>query len=337
MPRLHAPARTTAFVMLLVAATCCRAQQPADPPADDRPIRIVTWNIERMDAMFDQVRQPDRTRDRYELWDDEEDKLEVQLVLDMKTVDPDILVIQESCDQEMLERFNEKWLEGRYAYVKAFKSNSPGQWVAVMAKPGFEALEVRQYADEVDPVDDSRLRWVKNNSYGGGNPLFPRGPGFVKFKTPAGKTLWVGSTHIKSKGRNSKSATLWRARQIERLREICGELAKDTPMVYLGGDFNDNFGLDDLEKRVDRDAVAVMLQGEGPEKMLSPTRRLELQDDDLVTYHSKLKPFDPVLIDHVFLTPALDKHLTDARIIDAPIAYPASDHLPVVITLNLAP
>lgn len=329
--------RLWSCLVLLTTAVCCGAQPPDLADDSSGLVRIATWNIERFDAMFDQIRQPPRTRDRYEMFDDEEDKLEVQLVFDLERFDPDIVVIQECCDQAMLERFNKVWLDGRYDYIKVFKSNTPGQWVAVMAKPGYEAVELRQYADEVDPVDDAGLRRTKARSYGGGNPLFPRGPGFVKFKTPAGSHLWVGSTHIKSKGGNSYAMTKWRARQIQRLREICFELAEDTPWVYLGGDFNDTFGMDRLEERLGIDAIAGMLDEHDGRNMVSPTHQLKQRKPELATYHAKLKPFDPSFFDHVFLTSALNERLDRARVINQPIAYPASDHLPVVVTVDLRP
>ncbi len=42
----------------------------------------------------------------------------------------------------------------------------------------------------------------------------------------------------------------------------------------------------------------------------------------------------PIRVDYVFLTPSLTTHIKDAKIIKTPTAEKASDHYPVVVTLN---
>ncbi len=317
-----------------LSAVCllCLIVAPAWAERPDGTVRIATWNIENMNMYFDQTRLPYRSQEKQEVWDDEEDLVEIKLAIEQAHFDPDILVLQEAADQASLDEFNDKWLDGRFAYVKVFKSNSAGQWVAIMVKPGFEVLEVREFADEIDPVNDSALRSSKR--YYGGNVLFPRGPGFVKIRTPGGKVLWVGTTHIKSKYGNSQAVTRWRVRMIHQMRTIAGQLRADADLVAVLGDFNDSFGKDRDEEAVGADAIAGMLSGSGRERLLSPTKDLADADANLATYHALLKPGGPSFIDHVFVSPAMHEALVETVIIDDPIAYVASDHLPVMITIK---
>lgn len=335
------PPIVAALVLLSITLGCAAQAPPADnadaaADTDTRRvegIRIATWNIEHFNMFFDQLQMPVRSRERQELWDDEEDLLEIKLTLNMPSFDPDILVIQEAASQANLEHFNREWMGGKYAFVKAFKTNSPGQHVAIMVKGGFEVLEVREYADEVDPENDHYLARTKR-SYGGGNPLFPRGPGFVRLRTPDGRTLWVGSTHIKSKGGDGPAIARWRVRQIQRFRGIVASLQDDTDRVVIAGDFNDTFGRDAVERKIGDDAIATMIEGRGKGRLFSPTHELAKNNPDLATYHGLLKPYDPVFIDHIFVTPAVHKQVKLTRVIDAPIAHVASDHLPVMLIVG---
>lgn len=307
---------------------------PAFGQAADTAVRIATWNVEHMNKLFDQSRMPYRSQDRQELWEDEEDLLEIRLTLDLKHFDPDILVLQEAADQQSLDEFNRKWLAGRFAYVKAFKTNSPGQWTAIMVKPGFQVLEVREFASAKDPVLDPDLGGAKK--YYGWDSLYPRGPGFARVRTPGGKTIWVGTTHIKSKGGNNTPVTRWRIRMTQHLRDTALALAETSDYVAVLGDFNDEFGMDRYETEAAGDAVAQMLAKTKAGQLVSPTQRLKARHENLVTFHSLLKPFGPTFIDHVFVDAALDQRITNTAVIDDPIAHAASDHLPVMITVDLS-
>ena len=296
------------------------------------PVRIATWNIENMSKLFDQSRLPYRSQNRQELYDDEEDLLEIALVLKQDRFDPDVLVLQEAASQQSLERFNTKWLDDKYAFVKQYKSNSKGQWTAILAKPGFKVIETRSYAGVEDPVDDPKLGDAKR--YYGENVLYPRGPAFAQIRTPDGTVMWIGTTHIKSKYGNNAAVTRWRIRQVKKLREIASELGEDTKRVAILGDFNDTFGRDNFEQKVDQDAIQAMLEHKEDQAMVSPTQSLAQDQPTAGTYHATLKPGNPSFIDHVFVSPALDEAIIDTTIIDPPIAHVASDHLPVMITVD---
>lgn len=304
------------------------------------PVKVATYNVERFMSKFDQFLLPERAREQQEQWDDEEDLYEIARTIKLPDFDADIIAFEEAGTQPTLEMFNHDWLGGKYAFVRAFETNSPGQHVAIMAKPGFEVLEVRdQVYLETDPVKDDSLDYAKRD-YGGLelNRLFPRGPGFVKFRTPGGQVIWVGATHVKSKGGNSRAVTAWRIREVQRTRDIVLELASqpDVDGVIMLGDFNDDFGQDRYEEQAGADAVATMLAPQPNGQLVSPTQAYVQQHPDVATYHCEIKP--PryrSFIDHVFVTQGLANAVQNTQVISDPIAAVASDHYPVVVTLEL--
>ncbi len=285
-------------------------------------VKVATYNVEHFMKMFDQQRMPERSREMTEFYRDEEDQYEVARVISLPEMDPDIICIQECCDQEMLELFNNEMLKGKYSFVKVFNGNSDSQMLAMMAKKGFEPVKI----DEYYQMKDAGYR-------DGTSDLFGRGPAFVKFETPGGNMLWVGTTHAKSKYNDSANIVKWRARQVDTLREICEKYIEQGDIyVCLQGDFNDSFGKDKNEEKAGIDAVARALEG----KHLLKCATKKLQDSGKNSYHCKIKP--PTyrsFLDHVFMSEKLSDRLETIRLIEDPIAEVASDHLPVVMTYNL--
>lgn len=324
------------FLMIFIG---CGISQDSNPAVEQNQLRIGSWNIENFMKMFDQDRMPERSREQTELWRDEEDQYEVAWVIKSPDFNPDILVIQECCDEAMLKLFNEKWLDKAYAYIKVFQSNTDGQFLGIMAKQGFQAMQVKEYYKDEDPVEDQRIASAKR-SYNeeGENKIFCRGPGFVLFKTPRGNQLWVGTTHSKSKSGNSKAVTEWRIREYERTREICGELIQAGPTrnLIISGDFNDDYGLDSYEQSLGTDAIETMLKGTGPERLVALEKPLIEKDPTLVTYHCEIKPKRyRSFLDHAFVSPELASSLSHVAVIDESIAYVASDHLPLLCIFQL--
>ncbi len=318
--------------------TSADKQTPASHPAGEE-LRVATYNIEHFMRMFDQEQMPDRSRNLTELFRDDEDLYEVARTLRLERMNAHVVAIQECCSQGLLERFNERRLGGQYAFVKVFAGNVAGQYLAILAKPGIEPLEVRdQYHLEADSVDDPQLRRVKERAgLAAKNLLFSRGPAFVKFKTPGGNVLWIGVTHAKSKYGNSPAVTKWRIRELKRTRQICAELiAKGgTDHLLLCGDFNDDFGMDDVERTVGADALAAMLEGDASQKLVCVTRPLVLANPQLASYHCEIKPARyRSFIDHVFASQATAKLVRQVYLADDPIAAVASDHFPVVTVLR---
>jgi hypothetical protein len=303
-------------------------------------VRIGTWNIEHFMKMFDQDRMPERSRNTVELYADEEDQYEVAVTIRSESFEPDILVIQECCDQEMLEHFCKKWFPGKYAFIKVFDSNVAGQNIGVLAKQGFEPLRTEHFVNDRDPMTDTSIRSAKEGAdLWEKNLLFSRGPGFVLFQTPKGNKLWVGSTHSKSKSGNNKAVTQWRIREYERTRQICGELIQKSGVkkLVILGDFNDDFGMDSYETSLGQDAIETMIScHSGDEELICMDKAIWGDDPDAASYHCQIKPKKyRSFLDHIFASPELAAKVKETAMITESIAYAASDHLPLLIVFEL--
>lgn len=303
-------------------------------------LRVATYNIEHFAKMFDQEHVPWDDRDKAEFFRDQEDLYEVSRVIQRADFDADVIAIQECCSEKNLKLFNKHWLDGRYGTVKVFQGNSTrGQQLGFLIKPGIKILETKEFSKEPDPVDDPELRNLKENvNLAEGNLLFSRGPAFVKLRTQGGNLLWVGCTHVKSKYGDSPAVVRWRIREIQRTRELCGELLKTSDADYLvmAGDFNDSLGKDDNEQTVGTDAVSVMTQGKGRETLLSLAARILKDNPDAASYHCQLKPPKyRSFLDDLFVSPALAEHVNKAYLVDPPLAAVASDHYPLVAVFRL--
>jgi len=311
------------FVVLTAgcaAAGEVTAGQTTKPAGEE--VVIATWNIENFMMLFDQEMMPERSRNTTEYYRDDEDLYEIARTMKLPQMDADIVLIQEGPTQPMLELFVRERLGGRYAYVKSFEGNTEGQYLCMLIKSGFRVLQERVFKEEKDAVS--------------GQMLFSRGPAFVLVETPKGRRLWIGTTHAKSKSDNSKSVTEWRIRELVRTRQICGELLGAGPTEYLliGGDFNDDFGLDSYEKSAGQDAVELMRKGEGKEKLVCLDEVIWKKNPQAASYHCELKP--PryrSFLDHFFVSPALAERMKEIYLVDDPIAAVASDHYPMVVRL----
>jgi endonuclease/exonuclease/phosphatase family metal-dependent hydrolase len=320
------------FALLLSVISCFASIQDE--------VRIATYNIEHFMKLFDQHNMPARSRDRTEMFRDEKEIYAIARTMQLPEFNADIVVIQECCDRQMLEYFNKRWLDGKYGFVKVFAGNTDGQYLGVLGDKELEILDIRQYYQDRDPVDDSAVRRFKEDAEGNTtNRLFCRGPGFVLFQTKNGTKFWVGNTHIKSKSGNSHPVTKWRVRQIERIREICFELLAEahTDKLIMLGDFNDDVGMDRFEESLGIDAVTQMKIEQDGIKLISPTFNMFRENNSLATYHCKIKP--PTyrsFIDHIFVSPKMYEFHTKTIKINAPIAEVASDHFPLVSYFEFA-
>ncbi|WP_257787952.1 endonuclease/exonuclease/phosphatase family protein [Limihaloglobus sulfuriphilus] len=295
-------------------------------------MRVATYNIEHFMRMFDQQKMPERSRNMTELYSDEEDVYEVAAVIKSKDFNADIIAIQECCDEQMLELFVKKWLDGEYEYAKVSYGNTDGQYLGFLVRKGWSVRDFREYVDIKDPADDRSLRSFKERE---GKDffdfLFSRGPAFILVESPGGTSFWVGCTHVKSKYGNNEAVTKWRLREIDKTRQICAELlagGKTDKLVILG-DFNDTIGMDKYEKIVGADVVMRMTEGSGGEELKMLTRKLS--DSGKASYHCEFKPrYYRGFLDHVFASPAMAECFESALMVESPVAAVASDHYPVV-------
>lgn len=287
---------------------------------------------------------------------DEDNWETAEVILDPK-FNPDILVIEEGCNQKDLEYFNHRWLHDAYETVIQFPTNTTKkQNLDLLMKKGFKILDRKdQYYLEPDPIGNER-----------GGRLFARGPAFVKVQTPAGKVMWVGVTHMKSKSLgpaapraaraaapaededgNSTTAgtsesqevrqrkvdiTKWRNREAVRTHAIIKELEKAGPSdVILLGDMNDSVGLDRYEGEGGGDAIMNLVgaPADGLELVTKP-----LADQKQISFHGYWRTGFRELIDHVIVTPSLKGKVQEVRIINEGLAKVSSDHFPVVVRLK---
>jgi hypothetical protein len=322
-------------------------------------ITLATYNVEYFDKHFlahhlanEPLAQDGAAKDildELRKKNDEDNWETAQVILDL-TFSPDILVIEEGCDQADLTYFNHRWLNDAYETAIQFPSNTDRhQNLDLLMKPGFKILERRdQYYLEPDPVGNQR-----------GSKLFARGPVFVKVRAPGGYVMWLGLTHMKSKsvgtlatptagGGKAKSKkgtesaevrqkkvsdTKWRNREAHRTNEIIKELEKAGPTdVILLGDMNDSVGLDAYEPEAGGDAIANLV---GPPKdgLILATR--PLADGKQYSFHGYWRTSFREMIDHIIVTRSMRDELGEVRIITNGLASVASDHFPVMIRLKV--
>src|SRR4051812_18775050 len=241
------------LVVILLALVAA----PSLARAED--IKIATWNIGNFHQHFAPTSQPIQDRDlaRWVREHGEKDNWVAAQVIKDPAFNPDVLVIEECCEQDELDRFNKnkEWgLGGAYETVIVFPTNSERhQQLGLMLKPGFKVVERRdQYYLEKDP--------------GGGNErgdrLFARGPAFCLVQSPGGYQFWVGVTHQKSKSGNSVDVTKWRIRECARTHQILKELehsGKGNGDVLFMGDMNDELGYQEFEQEAGGDAIAALV------------------------------------------------------------------------------
>lgn len=289
---------------------------------------------------------------------DDEDNWEIAETITDDRFNPDILVIQECATQENLDYFNRRWLRSAYATVIVFPTNTDrDQHLAMMLKPGFRVIERRdKYHLEADTVPNER-----------GNKLFARGPAFVLVETPGGYRFWVGTTHQKSKridfddeelaalrkanpntskaqmdeliakakAKAAADAAAWRNREATRTHAIMKELATaGSDDVLLLGDFNDELGEDDAEKAAGGDAIALAI-GPAADGFVLVTQ--PLADKKETSFGGYYRPLFRSLIDHAIATPAMKGQVRDVQVFRGGLAPVASDHYPVVVTIESDP
>jgi endonuclease/exonuclease/phosphatase family metal-dependent hydrolase len=339
--------RILLFGSLLVYAAALGAEE----------ITLGTYNIEYFDRHFLAHRlanQPFASEgagkealDELRKKNDEDNWETAQVILDPK-FNPDILVVEEGCDQQDLEFFNRRWLSNRFQTVIQFPSNTERrQHLNLLMRPGYKILERRdQYYLEPDPVGNER-----------GSRLFARGPVFVKVQTPGGYQFWVGLTHMKSKsvgaaegdsaaprtGDESRvetpqtrqrkvDATKWRNREAARTHQIIKELEKAGPAdVILLGDMNDSLGNDAYEGEGGGDAISNLV-GSAEDGLILATR--PLAEAKRHSFNGYWRTGFRELIDHVIVTRSMKDQLLEVRIIDTGFAPVASDHFPVLVKIK---
>jgi len=281
------------------------SSKPSWLPSDDPQVREV------IDAI------------RYQ--NDEENWEISQVILDPR-FNPDVLVIQEGCDQKDLEYFNRRWLNNAYETLMVFASNTErNQHLGMMLKPGFKVIERKdQYYLEPDPESNQR-----------GDRLFARGPAFVLVQSPGGYRFWVGTNHQKSKSGNNVAVTRWRNREAKRTHQIIRQIESTGPsdVIFLG-DMNDEIGIQEFELEGGGDTIANLL---GPPEagLILATR--PLAEAGQISFAGYWRTNRRALIDHVIVTRDVQDQILEVKVFQNAFTHVASDHFPVMIRLRSDP
>jgi len=298
-------------------------------------ITVTTYNVEHFSGHFEAqhlttrkvAKESDDAKEMVDIirgLNDKQNWATAETILDPK-VNPDIIVMQECCNQKDLDYFNKRWLKGAFENVIVFPTNSEhDQNVAMMIKPGFKIMEKKdQYYLEKDPVKNER-----------GDRLFARGPAFVKIQSPGGYVFWVGTNHMKSKRGNDAATTAWRNREAKRCHELMVENSQAGPsdLVFLG-DMNDEYGLDgEFEKDNGGDSIANIL---GPEKdgFVLATKPLLARGE--ISFGGYWRSDFRSFIDHVFVSPTMAPKIKDISVFTDKLAPISSDHYPVTVHFDV--
>ena len=328
------------FAALFAGALAVFAQPapPATlPPRDESRVRVATWNVENWHENFEAFRRKgERPSDpaaqkalQQEGFQNDEDNWEVAQVLRDPAFNPDILVIQEGPLQAELEQFNTQWMGGAYETVHVFAGNGTledegrAQTVAILARPGFKVVEVREDYHKMPDEGDLNPR---------SDFLFARGPAFVLIEAPGGVRFWVGTTHQKSKSGNDAAVTRWRNAEAAATHQIMRGLRKAGPQqVILMGDMNDELHVQPYEVEGGGDVMAT-LAGPPENGFLLATR--ELADSGQLSFMGYWRDTYRSLIDHVVISEETAPLVQQVAVYDSPLARVASDHLPVYVDLK---
>ena len=293
-------------------------------------ITIATYNVEVFHEHFIAATQPTGNAELTRRLRADADKdlwMIAQVILDPK-LNPDILCLEECCEQAELDKFNKDWLKGAYESVIVFPTNSDRhQQLGMMLKPGFKVLEKKdQYYLEKDPGQNER-----------GDRLFARGPSFVLVQSPGGYQFWVGVTHGKSKRGNNVEVAKWRNREASRLHEIAKEIehsGKGNGDVVVAGDMNDELGFQEFEQEAGGDSVALAV-GPAEDGFVLATK--PLIDAGKISYGGYWRPQFRSFIDQIIVSPEMKDQIQEVNVFQDGLARAASDHYPVYIRINADP
>ncbi|MFT3785192.1 MAG: hypothetical protein QM770_03380 [Tepidisphaeraceae bacterium] len=322
----------------LVLAACSAVFSQTSPAAGTQTVRVMTYNTENWSEVFyarklqkELKNHPDWPAEMKELITisskaaDSENWARARVILD-DAAKPDILIMQEGCEQEDLNYVNTQYLKGYFDTVHVFPTNTErDQNTAILCRPGFKVLEYRQ--DYHNEPDTNKVNVV------GTGKLFARGPGFAHIQAPNGTTFWVGTNHAKSKSDNSVPVTKWRNAEAVRTHEILMDLRKSDPEVIFAGDMNDELGFQEFEQEAGGSAIDLIL-GPPSDGLVLATRALS--DGGAISYHGGFRGRHRSFIDHAFLSPEAAGKLKDVHVVTTVAAELASDHFPVVMTFEFS-
>lgn len=339
--------RTNAHSLPAPAATETD-DQPAAPPAPDQPtsfirfgvptppskaegtIRLATYNAENL---FDAIDDP-ALSGRNEDIDDAKPKAQLQALADtIRTLDADILALQEIESAAALKDFRDTYLDGLgYTHLASIDAgDARGIEQAVLSRFPITAIKNWPQRDLGGTHPD---KWGNSDNWNAGEPLrFHRSPLRVTVEIPASEpeeepyTLTLYVVHAKS----GRPGGYWREAEAKGLLEILAQdlAAHPAQNTAILGDFNASFAADSLRAFTAAgysDALADVYERSDRFMTHESGRRIDhiLVDPNLA---AELVPRSGFVLG----TPALPEGL-DWRDPWRPEGF-ASDHYPVAVDL----
>src|SRR5438552_1030174 len=143
------------LVLLLAFATFARAQT----------ITVASYNIERFAERFEghhastqPIAKDPAVKQLISDMQKDNDKSNWEAAQVIKQLKPDILVIVEGPEQEDLDYFNRRWMDGFFKTDVVFPTNTTRhQTLCLLVRPGFKIVQKRdQYYLENDTVPNPR-------------------------------------------------------------------------------------------------------------------------------------------------------------------------------------
>jgi len=253
---LAAPALNTAamlaaesFICEPMAAAPILPHLTAAPPADEAAkrhragvVRVGTFNVENLFRRFKFNRDFDDTGDGFTYSDthfsvmDEREKSITAAAI--RSIDADVLALQEVESLDLLDLLNKKYLSGMYKYRVLIQGNDQrGINVAVMSRYPFDTINTTRFAAQGDTAADDEAYAACDGS--GYRYTFSRD--CLQVQVTGHSPLWLYVNHFKSMMGGRDKTHDRRLKQAERVKAIIE--ARHSPEingnVIVLGDFND--------------------------------------------------------------------------------------------------
>lgn len=279
---------------------------PIEPPVAAGTIRIATFNVENL---FDNSDDPYTNDDSAE--PKPRPKLE-QLAASIRTLQADVLALQEVESRGYLERFVEVFLADQgYRHIVQFEGNDiRGIDVALLSK-----LAIGKVVSH---------RHLSFQGADGKPQRFSRDVLTVEIQPTTGRPFEVWVLHLKSNSDGRQYAEPVRLAEAAEVRRLLNERLSTVPQprIVVCGDLNDTPESETVKS----------LTGEGAAALQSAWQ--EIPTTEQISYHRE--PYRS-LIDFIFWSPALagDFVPKSYRVIAQTTGEPGSDHFPVVAEFEI--
>ena len=305
----------TVIVVINITAWC-QEESPPQVQSDSRmaqQITIATYNVENLldehddPYTFDEVTPPKPRQATQRI---------AKLI---RHINPDVLVLQEVENEGLLRSVARRYLKDmNYDHVVVMPSNSRhGHNLGVISRWPIESMTSHRFTKL--PTKDSNTP-----------PRFARDLLLIKLSIKPNQTLYLYTTHFKARRdrEGDPLSTKWRVAEATATRRIIQEQVLDNytnAWVVLAGDLN---------ATPTSPAMNVLLNPGPDRQVILHDPHTELSSSQRVTYRRKNQR---TTVDYILISSALMNRVMPgtARVFSDKKWRTGSDHVPVVLTLNL--